>query len=127
MKVAMIACLLGLLAGCVPPSYQGRNDPYPAGQIQFTSSDLQGDTAVGRPIVSRDPAGYLRVNIPIRATINQDLHVDYQTQFFDATGAVIETTAWHTVTLPANTPYSVSDVSTTPAAANFQVTFRYER
>jgi uncharacterized protein YcfL len=128
MKVAMLAAVLGLIAGCgVPPTYQGRNDPYSPSQIQFTSGDLQNDTAVSTPIVSRDPSGYLRVTVPIRATINQDLHVDYQTRFFDGAGATIETTEWHTVTLPANTPSSVTDICTSPAAANFQMTFRYER
>ena len=56
-----------------------------------------------------------------------DLHVDYQTQFFDASGRVIETTAWQTIVLPANTPYSVTAESTTPAAMDFQTTFRYAK
>jgi hypothetical protein len=117
-------------AGCsdVRPTYVGRNDPYSARQIQFTSDDLQNDTAVSGPAnLSRDPSGYLHVSVAIRSAIDRDLHVDYQTQFFDAAGALIERTEWHTVTLPANTPYSVQDVCTSPAAANFQMTFRYAK
>jgi Protein of unknown function (DUF1425) len=118
----------GFLVGCdVRPTYTGRADPYSARQIQFTSEELQNDTAVSAPQLTRDPSGYLHVSVPIRSAIDKDLYVDYQTQFFDAAGGLIETTAWHTVTLPANTPYSVSDVCTSPAAANFQMTFRYAR
>lgn len=128
LTIPLLAVLVGVAAGCdVRPTYVGRNDPYAARQIQFTSEELQNDTAVSQPIVSRDPSGYLHVSIPIRSAIDNDLHVDYQTQFFDASGAMIETTAWHTVTLPANTPTSVSDICTSPAAANFQMTFRYAK
>jgi uncharacterized protein YcfL len=127
--VAMLVVLLLAAAGCtdVRPTNVGRADPYAARQIQFTSQDLQNDTAVSAPILSRDPSGYLHVSVPIRSAIDADLHVDYQTRFFDATGAVIETTEWHTVTLPANTLDSVQDTCTSPAAANFQMTFRYAR
>jgi uncharacterized protein YcfL len=119
---------LMIAAGCEPAApINGRNDPYSARQIQFTSTDLQNETAVSAPILARDPSGYLKVQVPIRDTINQDLIVDYQTRYFDASGAVIETKEWHTVTLPANTPYSVQDTSTSPAAANFEMVFRYAK
>jgi len=129
-KLGFVALSVLFLAACsdVRPTYVGRADPYSPRQIQFTSEDLQNDTAIsGPPILSRDPYGYLHVSVPIRSAIDKDLHIDYMTQFFDASGQVIETKAWHTVTLPANTPFSVSDVSTSPAAANFQITFRYEK
>lgn len=127
---AIIPALLLITAGCsdVRPTYTGRADPYSARQIQFTSQDLQNDTAIsGAPIVSRDPSGYLHVTVAIRSAVDHDLHVDYQTRFFDASGAVIETTEWHAVTLPANSPDSVEDVCTSPAAANFQTTFRFSK
>jgi len=129
-SASLLATLLltAAICGCAPgPTYTGRSDPYSARQIQFTSADLQNDTAVGAAILSRDPSGYLHVTVPIRSAIDKDLIVDYSTQFFDASGAVIEKTEWHTVTLPANTPDSVQDVCTSPAAANFQMTFRYAR
>jgi uncharacterized protein DUF1425 len=126
--LTLLALMTALAGGCTPPpTYTGRNDPYSARQIQFTSGDLQNDTAVSAPIVSRDPSGYLIVTVPIRDTLNQDLIVDYQAQFFDATGAVVERTEWQTATLPANTPYSVRARSTTAAAVNFQITFRYAK
>jgi uncharacterized protein DUF1425 len=122
------SCALAYVAGCaVRPTYEGRSDPYGPRQIEFTSEELQNDTAVSEPHLTRDPSGYLHIQVPIRSAIDKDLHVDYQTQFFDSSGGVIETTEWHTVTLPANTPETVSDVCTSPAAANFQTTFRYAR
>jgi len=131
---SMTFCLpvaaIGLMGGCndVRPTYVGRADPYSPRQIQFTSEELQNDTAIsGAPILSRDPSGYLHVTVPIRSAIDKDLHIDYQTQFFDTQGQQIETTEWHTVVLPANTPQQVSDTCTSPAAANFQMTFRYAK
>jgi len=129
-RISLLGLMAGLLAGCsdVRPTYVGRADPYSPRQIQFTSDDLQNATAVtGPPIVSRDPYGYLHVTVPIRSAVDQDLHVDYQTQFFDSTGARIDMSEWHTVTLPANTPFSVSDVCTSPTAMDFQMTFRYSK
>ena len=125
---SLFALALILAAGCeVAPPNNGRNDPYSARQYQFTSADLQNETAVGQAILGRDPSGYLKVQVPIRDTINQDLIIDYQVRYFDATGAVIETKEWHTVTLPANTPYSVQDTSTSPAAQKFEMIFRYAK
>jgi hypothetical protein len=130
--ISVVLLGLGLAAaiGCndVRPTYLGRSDPYSPRQIQFTSEELQNDTAIsGAPKLSRDPAGYLIVDIPIRSAIDHDLHVDYQTQFFDASGRVIETTAWQTVLLPANTPYNVTSESTSAAVTDFQTTFRYAK
>ena len=97
-------------------------------QIQFASEELQNDTAVtGPPRLSRDPYNYLHVTVPIRSAIDKDLHVDYRTTFFDSTGQVVETGEWQTTMLPANTPANVSAVCTSPAAANFQMDFRYAR
>jgi uncharacterized protein YcfL len=127
--LSLVAMTL-ISAGCsdVRPTYYGRSDPYAARQIQFSSEDLQNETAIsGAPNVSRDPSGYLHVSVAIRSAVDSDLHVDYQTQFFDASGALIERTEWHSVTLPANTPDSVQDVCTSPAAVNFQMTFRFAR
>jgi uncharacterized protein YcfL len=128
--ICLLAMLASACAGCsdVRPTYVGRADPYSPRQIQFTSGELQNDTAVsGAPVLSRDPSGYLHVQVAIRSAIDKDLYVDYKTQFFDAAGVAIETTEWHTVVLPANAPFTVSDVCTSPAAANFQMTFRYAR
>jgi|GEM_PF-3465879 len=112
----------------VHPTYVGRADPYTTRQIQFSSEELQNDTAIsGAPVVTRDPSGYLIVSVNIRSAIDKDLHIDYQTTFFDAAGQVIETTEWHTVVLPANTPHTVTDKCTSPAAANFQMAFRYAK
>jgi hypothetical protein len=128
--VSSIALILGLtLAGCAntnpnAPVY-GHEDPYAARQIHFASVELQNDTAVSKPIVSRDPFNILIVTVPIRSVIDQNLHVDYRVTFFDQTGAPIEETSWFTTVLTGNTPSNVTVKATSPAAANFQVDFRY--
>jgi uncharacterized protein YcfL len=130
LTASSLALVIALaLAGCsntnpTPPIY-GHDDPFAARQIQFDSVELQNDTAVNKPIVSRDPAGLLHVTVPIRSNIDKDLHVDYRVTFFDASRAPIETTSMFTTVLRAYTPSSITVNSTSPAATDFQVDFGF--
>ena|SRR5438552_7548470 len=128
MKYASIFLTL-LIFGCdtVRAPIQGRNDPYDARQIHFATNELRRDTAVGRPELSRDRAGLLFVTIPIRSAIDQRLYVDYRVTFFDDNRQELSKTTWFTKTLEANTPDQITVNSTTPAAADFQVDFRYAK
>jgi hypothetical protein len=95
--------------------------------VHFASEDLRRDTAVGRPIASRDEAGLLFVAIPIRSAIDKTVYVDYRVTFFDQTGLEVGKTSWAHATLEANVPQRISVNSTTTRATDFQVDFRYSR
>ena len=120
--------LLGLTAGgCerVKAPIEGRNDPYGIPQINFSDAELRRRTAVQRPTVSRDESGnLLHVTVPIRSTSNRQLSVEYRTTFFDANGAIINSTTWFPKTLSPNVPDRIQVNSTSERAADFQIDFR---
>jgi len=129
MRFLLISVALALL-GCdniVLPPVQGRNDPYDAKQIHFASEELRRDTAVGTPTVTRDKAGLLFVTVPIRSATDLRLYVDYRVTFFDENRQEISKTAWFSKTLEARTPDQITVNSTSPAAVDFQVDFRYSK
>ena len=122
----LLTALLATLAGCgVKKPFEGRHDPYPAGQIHFSSKFLEDSTAVGRPIATRDDAGgILYVTVPIRSTRNEPLPVDYRVTFLDPNGQAISQSGWFTRTLTPNTPEQITVNSMGPRAADFEVDFR---
>lgn len=130
MKKLIAITLLAALVGCnnsVRPPKVGRDDPYEAQQMHFASEELRKDTAVGKPIVSRDAAGLLFVSVPLRSAIDKTLYVDYRVTFFDQTGQEVGKTSWSRVTLEENVPQRVTVNSTTARATDFQMDFRYSR
>jgi len=129
MKNLLMIPVLGLLTvGCaVNAPIQGRADPYQASQIHFASDGLRNDTAVGRPILTRNESDLLVVTIPVRSAVDHNIHVEYRVTFFDAAGVPIYNFGWFPKTLIANTPDQVVVNSTDKRAADFQVDFRETR
>jgi len=127
----VLITLLGLLVlGCdyVRPPIQGRQDPYVPAQMHFDSDTLRRNTAIGTPVVTRDPAGLLFVTVPIRSAINKTLYVDYRVTFLDRSGQPVgDSLGWFTKTLDPNTPDQIVVNSTSDRAADFQIDFRYAR
>lgn len=127
MKSMLLTAVLILLAGCgVKPPIEGRNDPYPPGQIHFSNQILHDETAVGTPVASRDDTGnILYVTIPIRSTTNEQLYIDYRVTFFDRNGQALgPASGWFTRTLTPNVPDHITVNSMSGRAADFQVDFR---
>jgi len=130
MKQFVTLALLVTLIGCnnsVRAPKVGRDDPYEAQQMHFASEELRHDTAVGKPIVSRDLAGLLFVSVPVRSAIDKTLYVDYRVTFYDQTGQEVGKTSWSHMTLESNVPQRVTVNSTTTRATDFQMDFRYSR
>ena len=129
MKQLAILALLLTLIGCntVRPPKVGRDDPYEASQMHFASEELRRDTAVSKPIVSRDQAGLLFVSVPIRSAVDKTIYVDYRVTFFDQTGQEVGKTSWSHMTLESNVPQRITVNSTTTRATDFQMDFRYSR
>jgi uncharacterized protein YcfL len=122
--IAMMAC--GLI-GCVKAPIEARQDPYVDSQVNIASEDLRTHTAVSAPRVVRDEAGLLHVTLPIRATTNLELYVDYRATFFDATGQTVNQLGWQTKILHPNIFEEINVVSTTPRAADFRIDLRYAK
>ena len=127
-----LLCLMLLIAqsGC---NTQTRIDPrqetYAENQIQLADDNLRRSTRFDRPLVTRDPAGLLFVTVPVRATINETLYVQYRATFFDENGQPLpgSPTAWFDKTLNPRVSERVTLNSTSPRAADFTIDFRYAR
>jgi hypothetical protein len=126
MKYATILSLLLILAaGCVNPPVAGRADPYPPHQINLNSKDLANKTAVGQPVMERRD-GLLFVTVPIRSTVDQNLHIDYRITFLNENGAPIYHGSWEGGTvLVRNVPSYIRFNSTSANAADFQLDIRW--
>src|SRR2546421_5565622 len=111
--------LLFALIGCgVKAPIEARQDPYVPHQVNLTSDDLRSHTAFDAPQVARDPAGLLRITLPIRAATNRQLYIDYRVTFFDNTGQEINKTGWLAKVLAPNVADAIVVNSTTPRAAD---------
>ena len=123
------ALAMGVMAlGCadtVKPPILARQDPYQREQVHIDSLDLRRHTAVEAPQLARDDAGLLYVTLPIRATTDLKLYVDYRVTFFDRAGQPINQTGWFHKTLTPNTPDQITVNSTSSRAADFQMDLRY--
>jgi len=130
-RLSLPALALFLLLGCqqgVSPPIQGRQDPYAENQITFASEDLRRHTAVDRPNLSRDPeSGILFIQVPIRATGDQNLYIDYRFTFKDRNGQDLWTTAWLHKVLNPHVNDSIQGNSTDARAADFRLDLRYSK
>ncbi|MCC7351125.1 MAG: DUF1425 domain-containing protein [Phycisphaerales bacterium] len=129
--LSVLALPFFLLMGCqqgVSPPIQGRQDPYAENQVTFASEDLRRHTALDRPNLSRDPdTGILYVQIPIRATGDQNLYIDYRFTFKDRNGQDLWTTTWLHKVLNPHVNDSIQGNSTDARAVDFRLDVRYSK
>lgn len=124
--------MLTVLVGCqqnVPAPVAGRADPYLPQQINLSQNDLRQRTAFLQPRLARDSqTELLFVEVPARATTNQQLYVEYRVVFIDESGMEINPEAsWVRKTLAPNVWTTLTANSTTARAADFRMDIRYQR
>lgn len=129
LRIGILSLALLLATGCrVSPPIEARNDPYLPSQVNITEDDLRTGTALGAAVVTRDESGLLHVQVPVRATSNKQLYVQYRVSFVDANGMLLPgPTAWFDKTLAPNVPDSIQFNSTNARAANFHMDLRWAR
>ena len=136
LALALSIGLLGAaaLSGCsdVPPYTEGRAERYAPPQIQLTGpdkEDLRRSTVIDRPMQQRDEADLLHVTVPIRATGEQILHVQYRLTFLDAAGSPLPgyPTGWLRKTVEPGAWTPIKFNSTSSAAHDWQMELRYAR
>lgn len=116
-----------MLFGCqhVRAPIAGRQDPYAEQQIHFTSDELRSQTAVGTPLLTRDPQSQLLyVQVPVRNTMDYPLRIDYRVSFFDRNGNQLWQTGWFDKNLAPNVPDRITTNSTDSRAADFRIDIR---
>ena len=122
--------LLAALYGCnTQPPIDARQEVYTPRQVQLADENLRRSTRFGEPRVTFDNAGLMFVNVPVRATINETLYVQYRATFFDANGQPLpgSPTTWFDKTLNPRVFDSITINSTSPRAERFTIDFRYAR
>ncbi len=121
--------LLAAIYGCnTQPPIDARQEVYTPRQVQLADENLRRNTRFGEPRVTRDEAGLLFVTVPLRATINETLHVQYRATFLDENGQPLPgPTAWFDKTLNPRVFEAVTVNSVSPRAADFIIDFRYGR
>jgi len=126
MKYLILTSMLLSLGCAVREPIAGRADPYRAHQVNFADPDLANKTAVSPPMTERRN-GLLYVTVPVRSSVNRDLHVDYRVTFFNQDGIPIEGPGSWTSgpTLIANTPSYIQFNSLSGNASDFQLDLRY--
>lgn len=126
--LTLIFLSIGCSSDSVNKPIEGRADPYLAPQISFADPDLRKMTAVGTPIVQRDSiSNHLVVTVPIRSAVNKTIYVDYSATFLDRNGIPVGNYGPMTKTFDPNVPDQIMIQSTTPEAADFQLTLRFAR
>ena len=88
MKYAILTLILLSLGCAVRPPIAGRADPYQHHQVNFADPDLANRTAVAPPMTERRN-GLLYVTVPVRSSVNRDLHVDYRVLAFTCLVALV--------------------------------------
>jgi hypothetical protein len=129
-KALLFLPLMAALHGCnTQPPIDPRAEEFGFGQVQLADEDLRRNTRFSEPQVSRDAAGLLYVTVPLRATINETLYVQYRATFFDEHGQPLPGSGatWTDKTLNPRVPETLSANSTSPRAADFRVDVRYAR
>ena len=122
--------ILAALYGCnTQPPINPRQEVYVPRQVQIVDEDLRRNTRFEQPRLTRDAAGLLFVTVPLRATINETLHVQYRATFLDENGEPLpgSPTTWQNKTLNPRVFDTVTINSTSPRAEDFVIDFRYGR
>jgi len=129
-RVLLCLPVLAALHGCnTQPPISAREEVYAPRQVQLVDEDLRRNTRFEQPRVTRDAAGLLFVTVPLRATIDETLHVQYRATFLDENGEPLagSPTTWFNKTLNPRVFDTVTINSTSPRAADFVIDFRYGR
>ena len=114
--------------GPAGPPLSGRADPYLPPQINLSDAQLHDVTAFGAPRLTRDAAGLLHVDVPVRNTTPDQFPVDYRITYYDQNGIPLGPPAnWAPVTLAPNVFQDIQANCWTPRGYDFKMDLRYAR
>jgi len=129
--IAVLGVLCLLTAGCqsdtAPIEAQtDETNAYP--RISLSQRSLEKAIGFQEPIVTRSQNGLMRVTVPVRARSNEDLHIEYRVLWFDASGQPITpATGWTPVRLEPRQPQQIVAMSSSAAAADYNMQVRWSR
>lgn len=129
MRAVLLIGALVWLAGCSSSEPMAvEEEPVPREQypqVVVTNTELRPYVAAGEPIVSGTPDGPMKVVVPIRATSDVALHVNYQFEFFDEQGFPIKPVQdWRYLMLPPRAQRFMEGASLDRGVAEWRVIIR---
>lgn len=96
--------------------------------ITLSQPSLQEALGFQEPIVTRTPENLMRVSVPVRARSDEELHVEYKPVWLDANLQPISPEmSWTPLRLEPRQPATITVQSTSPAAVNYNLQFRWSR
>jgi len=124
-----IAVLMSLmsLAGCMMnDSSMGKAENYAPQEVVFASPDLAGSIEIGKIERTFDSSGIMHLVVPLRATTDLGLTVDYRITYFDDSHNPVDVpTGWMTKSLTPGIREYIEANSANDKAKDFQVDFRW--
>src|SRR5205814_4121732 len=128
-KLLCVALPLLLSASaCVKAPIEGRAETYSPAQVNFVDQNLRDHTAIGRINFTRDESNLLHADVPVRATTDLQLYVDWRVTWLDRNGVPLgPPTGWTAVTLAPNVFQDILTNSPSPRAADMKMDLRYAR
>lgn len=128
MKYLPVLLILSAMGCGVRAPIEGQHDPFTPPQVTFADPRLAKRTAIGTPVLTRDPQSQLLyVQVPIRNLTDHQFPVDYRVKFVDRNGQVLNETGWAHKYLAPNVPDQISVNSLSSRAADFQLDLREAR
>jgi len=131
MKALLPIGALLLLVGCSSEPLAVEDDPvtrdaYP--QVVVTNAQLRPYLVAGEPIVNHMPDGPTKAVVPIRATSDVALKINYKFEFFDEQGFPMKPEQdWKYLRLPPQTQRFMEGSSLDRGVADWRVIIRPAR
>jgi len=129
MYAAILIPLLGL-GGCMSsdaPPGTTRADKFAPQQVAFAGHDVADSIAIGKIERTFDSSGILHIRVPLQATTDLGLMIDYRITFYDDGRGVVEgPAAWQGKSLPAGAWETIYASSSNSRARDFQIEFRFK-
>jgi uncharacterized protein YcfL len=116
------------LTGCMSSDAPAtvKVDKYAPQQVAFANQDLANSIAIGKIDRTFDSSQIMHLSIPLRATTDLGLGVDYRITYFDENHTPVDSpTAWQTKSLTPGIGDYIQATSASPRAKDFQIDFRW--
>ncbi len=129
--------LSGMLIGCdsskaprTPAGDPLSSSGYPKVQVigpqnMWPGERLDSWLFISSPIVTPGTErSMMQVEYPVRSKAVKNIHVQYQFEFFDASGRKLGESGWHFVTLPPRTDTRMNGTALDPAAVDWRLNIK---
>jgi uncharacterized protein YcfL len=126
-----LTVLTGFTAGCQSSKSVNTTEPAFSRSLPqevmvdnvITDSSLEDEAQVISVTEGRTPGGLMRIQVEIYNSTRKRQEVNYQIEWFDDQGIIIDSpmTSWKRLSIPGNSSEPVTAVAPSPRAADFRI------